>query len=124
MTQEERREALERIYAMIGTHEYQRKVVSSLDLQDRIRSNANYQKTKENLLKIAEKEGVKALGTVVIVGGRYCTGLTANKKKYIWDGNSGYTERSRYCGSLYIEGMGTVFTSGRIEKAVEYLLKN
>ena len=124
MTQKERKEALERIYSMIGNPEQQREMVVNFSLQERIRSNANYRETKERLLKIAEKEGVKALCSVVIMTGKHCTGLTANNKKYIWEGNSGYTERSRYCGSLYIEGMGTVFTSGRIEKAVEYLIKN
>ena len=124
MTQEERKEVLERIYAMIGTPDQQKEMVKNFNLQERINSNGNYSKTKERLLKIAEKEGVKALCSVVIMAGRYCTGLTANNKKYIWEGNMGYTERSRYCGSLYIEGIGTVFTSGRIEKAVEYLLKN
>lgn len=124
MTQKEREEALKRIYSMIGTPEQQRQFVSNFNLQERIKSTSNYNKTKEKLLEIAEKEGVKALSKVVIMAGRYCTGLTANNKKYTWEGNSGYTERSRYCGSLYIEGIGTVFTSGRIEKAVEYLLKN
>lgn len=124
MTQKERKEALERIYAMIGTPDQQREMVKNFNLQERINSTSNYNKTKEKLLKVAEKEGVKSLCSVVIMAGRYCTGLTANNKKYIWEGNSGYTERSRYCGSLYIEGVGTIFTSGRIEKAVEYLIKN
>ena len=124
MTQKERKEALERIYSMIGTPEQQRQFVSNFNLQERIKSTSNYNKTKEKLLEIAEKEGVKALSKVVIMAGRYCTGLTANNKKYIWEGNSGYTERSIYCGSLYIEGIGIVFTSGRIEKAVEYLITN
>ena len=124
MTQKEREEALKRIYSMIGTPEQQRQFVSNFNLQERIKSTSNYNKTKEKLLEIAEKEGVKALSKVVIMAGRYCTGLTANNKKYIWEGNSGYTERSIYCGSLYIEGIGIVFTSGRIEKAVEYLITN
>lgn len=124
MTFEERKEALTRIYAMIGTPEQNRKITSDMELQDRIKYNTNYNKTVDNLLKIAEKNGVKALCSVVILAGRYCTGLTANGKKYIWEGNNGYSARSRYCGSLYIEGEGIVFTSGRIEKVVEYLINN
>ena len=124
MTLKERNEALDRIYCMIGTPDQQRERAAKYSLQERIRSNKKYHETKERLLKIAEKEGIKALCSVSIVVGNYCSGLTANKKKYIWEGNNGYTERSRYCGSLYIEGMGTVFTSGRIEKVVEYLIKN
>lgn len=124
MTFEERKEALTRIYAMIGTPEQNRKITSDMELQDRIKYNTNYNKTVDNLLKIAEKNGVKALCSIVILAGRYCTGLTANGKKYIWEGNNGYSARSRYCGSLYIEGEGTVFTSGRIEKVVEYLINS
>ena len=124
LTGKDRKEALERIYSMIGTPDRQREKVANFSLQDRIRSNANYNETKERLLKIAEKNGVEALCKVMIVTGSYSSGLTANNKKYVWQGNNGYCERSRYCGSLYIEGMGTVFTSGRIEKAVEYLIKN
>ena len=124
MTMQERMEIERRIDVMIGSREQQRKMAETMCLEDRINSNARYNKTREKLFKIVEKEGMKALASVVIIGGKWCEGCTASGKKYVWDGNNGYTERSRYCGSLWIEGIGTVFTSGTITKAVEYLIKN
>ena len=124
MTLEERKEAYKHIEAMIGTEEEQRRKTAKMSLNERIKSNNNYNKTRYKLLEIAEKEGIKALTTVIVQCGRVSKGMTLGGKNYCWEGNSGYTERSWYCGSLWIEGMGTVFTSGRIEKVVEYLIKN
>lgn len=124
MTMQERTEVNRRIDVMIGSWEQQKKITETMSLTDRINSNNRYSKMRDKLLKIAEKEGLEALASVVVVGGKWCEGCTASGKRYVWDGNNGYTERSRYCGSLWIEGMGTVFTSGTLEKAVEYLIKN
>lgn len=124
MTMQERMEANRRIDVMIGSWDEQKRITETMSLSERINSNNRYSKMREKLLKIAEKEGLEALASIVIVGGKWCEGCTASGKRYIWDGNNGYTERSRYCGSLWIEGMGTVFTSGTLERAVEYLIKN
>lgn len=124
MTFEERVEINERIDKMIGSREQHRIITQGLSLEERINSNNHYNKTREQLFKIAEKEGVSALCTVIIQSGKWIEGVTASGKKYVWDGNNGYTKRSRYCGSLWIEGVGNVFTSGTIAKAVEYLLHN
>lgn len=123
MTMQERMEIERRIDVMIGSREYQRKITETMSLEDRINSNGRYNKIRKQLFKIAEKEGLKALASTVI-DGRWCEGCTASGKKYVWYGNNGFTERSRYCGSLWIEGTGTVFTSGTITKAVEYLINN
>jgi hypothetical protein len=124
MTMQERMEIERRIDVMVGSREQQRKITEAMSLEDRINSNNRYNKVRAQLFKIAEKEGLKALASVVITGGKWCEGCTASGKKYVWDGNNGMTERSRYCGSLWIEGVGTVFTSGTITKAVEYLINN
>lgn len=124
MTFEERVEINERIDKMIGSREQQRTRVQSMSLEDRINSNNHYNKMREKLFKIAEKEGAAALSTVIIQSGKWIEGVTASGKKYIWDGNNGLTERSRYCGSLYIQGVGTVFTSGTLAKAVEYIINS
>ena len=79
---------------------------------------------REKLMKIAEKEGIENLNLVIITCGRSGNGVTKSGKKFVWEGNNGVTERSRYCGSLYIEGVGTVFTSGTIAKVAEYIINN
>ena len=124
MTFEERVEINRRIDKMIGSREQQRARANSFPLEERITSNSRYQKMRDELFKIAEKEGMEALSLTMISVGRSNTGVTAAGKKFIWEGNNGFTERSRYCGSLYIEGIGTVFTSGTIAKAIEYIIKN
>lgn len=124
MTFEERVAINERIDKMIGSSEEQRTRVQNMSLSDRIESNDKYRKMREKLFKIAEKHGEMALAATMISEGRTNTGVTASGKRFVWDGNNGWTIRSRYCGSLYIEGVGTVFTSGTIAKAVEYIINN
>lgn len=121
---EERVEAAKLIDKMIGSQEQQREITSHMRLEDRIKSNNEYRKMREKLMKIAEKEGVKSLNLVIITCGRSGNGVTKSGKKFVWEGNNGYTMRSRYCGSLYIEGVGTVFTSGTIAKVAEYIINN
>ena len=123
MTLEERKEINRRIDAMIGSLEQEKKRTEGWRLEARVNAITRYNKTRTKLFELAEREGIAALSAVIFPG-RWVEGVTASGKKYIWDGNHGYTERSRYCGSLWIEGVGTVFTSGTIEKAVEYILKN
>jgi len=124
MTLEERIIINERIDKLIGTREDLRKEIENMDLSDQITARSKYQKMREQLFKIAEKNGEKALILTVIQDGRTCHGITANGKKFIWCGNNGCSMRSRYCGTLYMEGVGTVFTSGTIAKVYDYLLNN
>jgi hypothetical protein len=124
MTLEERKEINRRIDVMIGSREQEISRTANWRLEARVNNLTRYDKMRAKLFKLAEKEGIAALSTIIIKSGKWIEGVTASGKKYIWDGNNGYTERSRYCGSLWIEGVGTVFTSGAIDKAVEYLLKN
>lgn len=124
MTLEERREANKLIDKMIGSQEQQREITSHMTLEDRIRSHNEYRKMREKLMKIAEKEGIESLNLVIITCGRSGHGVTKSGKKFVWEGNNGYTMRSRYCGSLYVEGVGTVFTSGTIAKVAEYIFNN
>lgn len=124
MTFEERKAINERIDKMIGTDEQQRIRVAGLDLTERINDNNHYRKMREKLFKIAEKEGVEALCSVLIGTRGYCNGVTKSGKRFVFVGNNGMTIRSRYCGSLWIEGVGTVFTSGTIDKVLTYVLHN
>lgn len=55
------------------------------------------------------------------VCGRYFTGTAANGKRFFLDGNSGWTNRSRKCYTLTING-NTVFTSGEFLTAYRYLM--
>lgn len=125
MTIKEREMANERIDKMIGSREWMREAAETYkDLAERIKFRDQYNKMREKLMKIAEKEGVEALAMVFIENGRSNTGVTIKGKNFEWYGNNGFCERSRYCGSLWIEGIGTVFTSGTIAKAVEYIINN
>lgn len=114
----------ERIDKMIGSRDEQRERVARMELSDRINSNRKYEKMRAELIKIAEKYGEESLATTIIKCGRTGEGVTSNGKKFVWEGNNGMCERSRYCGSLWIDGVGTVFTSGTIAKVVEYIAKN
>lgn len=123
MTKQEFIAANEIIDRMIGTWAEQRETAASLKLSDRINSNNQFGKMREKLMKIAEENGIESLNGVTVMRGSSSHGFTKSGKKYVWEGNCGMTAKSRYCGSLYIEGKGTVFTSGTLVKAVEYILK-
>lgn len=115
--------ANEIIDRMIGSIAEQRANVNKLSLSDRIKSNDQYDKMRAKLLAIADVNGVECISGVTIMRGNNSCGFTKGGRKYVWEGNCGITAKSRYCGSLWIEGEGTVFTSGTIVKAVEYILK-
>ena len=51
MTFEERVEANKLIDKMIGSREQQREITSNMTLENRIRSNSEYQKMREKLMK-------------------------------------------------------------------------
>lgn len=124
MTFDERVAINERIDAMIGSYIDFNQSIKEMDLSNKITARDKYNKLREKLFKIAEKNGEKALTLTMIQNGNTASGITANGKKFVWTINYGYSIRSRYCGSLYIEGIGTVFTSGTVAKAFEYILNN
>lgn len=123
MKKEDYIKANEIIDRMIGSIAEQRANVDKLPLSERISCNAQYNKMRVRLLEIAEENGFDCLTCVTIMRGSKSVGFTKTGRKYIWEGNCGITQKSRYCGSLYIEGMGSVFSSGTLAKALEYILK-
>ena len=113
-----------RIDKIIGSRDEQRSRIKNMSLEDKISDNNEYSKMREKLLKIGEKYGEEALALTMIKCGNICHGITANGKRFVWIGNNGLEKRSLYCGLLDIEGKGTIFTSGTIAKAIEYVIKN
>ena len=113
-----------RIDKIIGSRNEQRSRIKNMSLEDKISDNNEYSKMREKLLKIGEKYGEEALALTMIKCGNICHGVTANGKRFVWIGNNGLEKRSLYCGLLDIEGIGTIFTSGTIAKAIEYVIKN
>ena len=121
-TQEERAEVHDRVIAIIGTAEQAK--AGATDLSDRIKKAADYRKAFERLAKVFFEKGAVALAMHFVDMGGVKRGVTASGKKWELYMNNGYTTRSLYCGTLYIEGIGCVFTSGRIDKVFEYILEN
>lgn len=113
-----------RIDKIIGSRDEQRSRIKNMSLEDKISDNNEYSKMREKLLKIGEKYGEEALALTMIKCGNICHGITANGRRFVWIGNNGLEKRSLYCGLLDIEGIGTIFTSGTIAKAIEYVIKN
>ena len=113
-----------RIDKIIGNRYEQRSRIKNMSLEDKISDNNEYSKMREKLLKIGEKYGEEALALTMIKCGNICHGVTANGRRFVWIGNNGLEKRSLYCGLLDIEGIGTIFTSGTIAKAIEYVIKN
>lgn len=113
-----------RIDKIIGSRDEQRSRIKNMSLEDKISDNNEYSKMREKLLKIGEKYGEEALALTMIKCGNICHGVTAKGKRFVWIGNNGLEKRSLYCGLLDIEGIGTIFTSGTIAKAIEYVIKN
>ena len=113
-----------RIDKIIGSRDEQQSRIKNMSLKDKISDNNEYSKMREKLLKIGEKYGEEALALTMIKCGNICHGVTANGRRFVWIGNNGLEKRSLYCGLLDIEGIGTIFTSGTIAKAIEYVIKN
>lgn len=124
MTTSERISINQRIDFLIGSREQFRQEIEKMDLCDRIKEREQYNKIREKLEKIAEKYGEKALIVTLIQDENSVKGVTACGKTFFWTPNCGLEKRSRYCGSLYIDGIGTIFTSGTITKVFEYILNN
>lgn len=119
-TAEQRKEVRERVEKIIGKKELA--VIGAADLTEKITKAQQWQKAYEQLAKVFLEHGEKALALNFMSYGRSSEGVTSSGKKWIFTGNNGFTDRSRYCGDLYIEGDGTVFTSGRLDKVFEYIL--
>lgn len=121
-TREQREEVRARVVAIIG--DKARATALATDLTDKIQRAADWDKAYEKLAKVFFEHGEKALALHYQQTGRDFHGVTASGKKWVLYGNDGLTRRSRYCGTLYIEDVGTVFTSGRLEKVFDYILNN
>lgn len=119
-TKEQRKEVRDRVEKIIGKKEMA--VIGVTDLTEKITKAQQWQKAYEQLAKVFLEHGEKALAMNFMSYGRTSEGVTARGKKWVFSGNNGFTNRSRYCGDLYIEGEGTIFTSGRIDKVFEYIL--
>lgn len=123
MEKKEYIKANEIIDRMVGSMAEQREYAAKLPLSERIKCNDHYNKMRAKLLAIADANGVECISGVTIMRGTNAHGVTKTGRKYTWEGNCGMTTKSLYCGSLWVEGIGTVFTSGTLVKAVEYILK-
>ena len=122
LTVEQRKELRERIEKIIGKREWERERATSLT--ERIQNVQRWDKACERLEKVFLEHGEKALALHFTQKGASYEGVTADGKKWVLEANHGWTERSRYCGTLWIEGIGTVFTSGRLDKVFDYILNN
>ena len=90
----------------------------------RIQAYSNYDKLFDKLAKVWVKNGDKALSMQYTWNGSYGQGVTPTGKRWMFDMNTyGWTERCHHCGSLYIEGEGTIFTSGTLARAFERILE-
>lgn len=121
-TVDQRKEVVSRIEKIIGTKK--QAMDAGQDLTERIQNANRWQKEYEQLAKVFLENGDKALAMNFMQKGRSYEGVTASGKKWMLEANHGWTARSRYCGSLWIEGEGTVFTSGRLDKVFDYILNN
>lgn len=121
-TVEHRQEVRARVEKIIGTKAQARE--RGVNLTERIQNQSQWDKQYEKLAKVFLEHGAEALSLNFTQKGNWFEGVTVSGKKWILEGNHGWTERSRYCGSLYIEGIGTVFTSGKLDKVFDYILNN
>lgn len=119
-TPEERAEVRRRVEMIIGTQD--QAAATASNLTERIQKRSAWNKQYEKLAKLFLENGEKALSMVFTQNGRTFRGVTVSGKRWMLDGNNGWTNRSRYCGTLYIEGEGTIFTSGRLDRAFDYIL--
>lgn len=85
--------------------------------ENRRRREAEYKAWLEQFKAECLKDGI----TIDRVCGRFFTGTAANGKRFCIDGNCGWTNRSRKCYSLTING-NMVFSSGEFVTAYRYLM--
>jgi hypothetical protein len=119
LTREERQEITQRIQAIIGKKE--ESIREGMSISERVKARSDYDKQFDKLAKIYVQYGAEALACNFEDCGAFKKGVTTQGKKWSLEMNGGYTQRSRYCGSLYIEGEGMIFTSGTLAKAFEYI---
>lgn len=81
-------------------------------------------KAAEIATKEERLEMVKGMIEQMTKAGIQINGYTTNGLRYGIEHNHGITDRSRYCYTMWVEGSGTVFTSGMIETVAEYILNN
>ncbi|MBO5959458.1 MAG: hypothetical protein J6Q65_04995 [Lentisphaeria bacterium] len=78
--------------------------------------------------EIASKEEriamIEGMIEQMMKSGIQINGYTTNGLRYGIEHNNGITDRSRHCFTMWIEGTGTVFTSGTIETVADYILHN
>lgn len=119
---EERMRVTEMIRKIIGRKEDS--IKEGMTNSERIKARFEYDKLFEKLAKIWVNHGDKALAMNYTWCGRSAQGVTPGGKKWIFEMNSfGWTQRNHHCGSLYIEGEGTIFTSGTLARAFERILE-
>lgn len=121
MDNESRAKVRAMIHAIIGTKEDSVKGIE--DLSERITRRSQYDKQFDKLVKVYDKNGEKALAMHYMDCGSIKKGTTPNGNNWSLEMNNGYTARSRYCGTLYINGE-CIYTSGTVAKAFEYILNN
>lgn len=81
-------------------------------------------KAKEELMKKEFEAEQKEWARDGITLERRYHGITPNGKRFSIEGNSGWTNRSRHCFTLYLEGQGVVFTSGEFWRAYGVVKNN
>ena len=81
-------------------------------------------KAKEELRKKEFEAEQKEWAKDGITLERRYHGITPNGKRFSIEGNSGWTNRSRHCFTLYLEGQGVVFTSGEFWRAYGVIKNN
>jgi len=118
-----RKEINDTIDLLIGTSAQLEERISNNEISNKIQARMQYRRLREKLEKIAEKSGIEALKMTLIQEGSRLRGYTPKGKAIEWTGNNGLEERSRYCGTLRIDGK-TIFTSGTIAKSFEYIINN
>ena len=119
------KEMNDKVFKLIGSPAERNEKFKDLRLEERITRNADWQKMYDKLSKMVERFGEESLNVAFTREDHMGKeGTTANGKAFYWATNNGTERRSWYCGSLWIEGMGMVFTSGTVAKAMEYLLAN
>lgn len=77
---------------------------------------------EEKLLKKIAKEQIKEKASTMgyIKQGNDLRGITPNGKKWWADHNwFGHTDRTLHCYTLRIEGEGTIFTSGTLDRVLQ-----
>lgn len=80
-------------------------------------------KAKEELMKKEFEAEQKEWAKDGITLGRRYHGITPNGKRFSIEGNNGWTNRSRHCFTLYLDGQ-VVFTSGEFWRAYGVVKNN